>query len=30
MILRDGVAYAMNSIITIRKIIRKTYPEIAK
>lgn len=30
MILKDGAELAMNSIITIRKIIRAQYPEIAK
>jgi hypothetical protein len=30
MILQDGVAFALNAIITIRKTIRTKYPEIAK
>lgn len=30
MILQDGVFFAMNAVITIRKIIRVHYPEIAK
>lgn len=30
MILQDGIALAMNSIITIRRVIRAQYPEIAK